>query len=89
MWVLTESGELVNLDLVEAIDLVGNARLLVEAYYPRDGGSRILCTCDDEEHGRRIIGELARTINVTPKGSIRVIVMDQIKKRAKARGEAS
>lgn len=89
MWVLTESGELVNLDLVEAIDLVGNARLLVEAYYPRDGGSRTLCTCDDEAQARRIIQALVTyMVQGAPVVGISEVKAEVERWLAKERGEA-
>ena len=69
MWVLTENGDLVNLDQVKRIgipwrpDLDRNPRTEVKAWEAHyDAFGVTLCTCDDEEHGKRIVAELAGRI---------------------------
>ena len=55
MWVLTESGELVNLDRFYVVD-AGASYL---AARNERKFSVVLCSCDDEEHGREIIRHIA------------------------------
>lgn len=69
MWVMTENGDLVNLDQVKRIgipwrpDLDRNPRTEVKAWEAHyDAFGVTLCTCDDEEHGKRIIARLFTAI---------------------------
>jgi len=60
MWVLTENGELINLDRFYGVDVrfsevTGHQ---VVARSERDF-SLVLCSCDDAEHGREIIRHIA------------------------------
>ena len=55
MWVLTENGELINLDRFYVVD-AGASYL---AARNERKFSVVLCSCDDEEHGREIIRHIA------------------------------
>ena|SRR5690606_11455550 len=61
MWVLTENGELINLDRFYAVDVWSSeAAYQVVACSEREFvGSVVLCSCDDAEHGREIIRHIA------------------------------
>jgi len=60
MWVLTENGELINLDRFYAVDVDDYTGHTVVARSEHDFvGSVVLCSCDDEEHGREIIRHIA------------------------------
>ena len=61
MWVLTENGELINLDRFYAVDVDDYTGHTVVARSERGDfvGSPVLCSCDDEEHGREIIMHIA------------------------------
>lgn len=56
MWVLTENGELINLDRFYGVDV----RLAYQSVVARsERDFVVLCFCDDAEHGREIIGHIA------------------------------
>ena len=55
MWVLTENGELINLDRFYGVD----ARVSYVVARNERKFSVVLCSCDDEEHGREIIRHIA------------------------------
>jgi len=60
MWVLTESGRLINLDRFYAVDVDDFTDHQVVARSEREFvGSVVLCSCDDAEHGREIIRHIA------------------------------
>jgi len=61
MWVLTENGELINLDRFYAVNVDDYTGHQVVARSERGDfvGSVVLCSCDDEEHGREIIRHIA------------------------------
>ena len=62
MWVLAENGQLINLDRFYAVDVWSSEGThLVVACSERGDfvGSPVLCSCDDEEHGREIIRHIA------------------------------
>lgn len=63
MWVLTEGGELVNLEQVTHIEAnaVGVWATVTTEHEAVDSG-RCLCKCTDEEHGRQIALQLASNI---------------------------
>ena len=56
MWVLTENGRLINLDHFYEVEVTGHQ--IVVAHSEHDI-SVVLCSCDDEEHGREIIRHIA------------------------------
>jgi len=58
MWVLTESGELINLDRFYGVDVRLAYTYQVVARSEREF-LVVLCSCDDEEHGREIIRHIA------------------------------
>lgn len=87
MWVMTENGDLVNLDQVKRIgipwrpDLDRNPRIEVKAWEAHyDAVGVTLCTCDDKVHGKRIIADLATYIAQ----GVSVIDMHQVKHRGTA-----
>ena len=56
MWVLTENGELINLDRFYGVDV----RLAYQSVVARsERDFVVLCFCDDAEHGREIIRHIA------------------------------
>lgn len=84
MWVLTESGELVNLDQTFEVAFPWKARdqkaftsVIAWAADPDRRGVR-LCTCENEEYGRAIIEQLAHEINAGK----RFVYISDVKKQA-------
>src|SRR5690606_24432803 len=60
MWVLAENGQLINLDRFYGVDVDDYTGHTVVARSEYDFvGSVVLCSCDDEEHGREIIRHIA------------------------------
>lgn len=60
MWVLTENGQLINLDRFYAVsvdDYTGHAVVARSEY--DFVGSVVLCSCDDKEHVKEIIQHIA------------------------------
>lgn len=63
VWVLTESGDLINLDHFYGIGIRWRYDDLITVVARNDYGfSAELCTCEDEEQARRIIGRIAGAI---------------------------
>lgn len=63
MWVLTESGDLVNLSHFYSLGIRWRHDDLITVVARNDYGFSVeLCTCEDEEHGREIIVRVARAI---------------------------
>src|SRR5690606_26329807 len=64
VFVLTENGELVNLALAERVAVTRPAtsddtyRVVVMFHQNAPNTCIALCSCDDEEHGKRIVREL-------------------------------
>lgn len=58
MWVLTENGRLINLDRFYAVDVAGH-QVVARSEHEI---SVVLCSCDNEEHGREIIQYIANSI---------------------------
>ena len=58
MWVLTENGQLINLDHFYCVD----AGVSYVAARNERKFAVVLCSCDDEEHGREIIGHIANAL---------------------------
>jgi len=64
MWVLTENGQLINLDRFYTVDVEPyEATHLVVAHGDADIQGYIywvvLCSCDNEEHGKEIVRHIA------------------------------
>src|SRR5690606_25209350 len=59
MWVLTENGRLINLDHFYALEVTGPQNEPVVVAHSEHDISVVLCSCDDEEHGREIIRHIA------------------------------
>lgn len=59
MWVLTESGRLINLDRYYAVEVIGPQNEPVVVAYGEHDMSVVLCSCDDEEHATEIVQHIA------------------------------
>ena len=96
MWVLTESGEFVNLDQTFEVAFPWKTRdqkeftsIIAWAADPDRRGVR-LCTCDDEAQARRIIQALvAYMVQGAPVVGISEVKAEVERWLAKERGEAS
>ncbi len=58
MWVLTENGELINLDRFSSVD----AGVSYVAARNEHKFEVVLCYCDDEEHGKEIVQHIAEAL---------------------------
>lgn len=85
MWVLTENGDLVNLDQIKRIGIPWRPDLdrtpetevkAWEAHYDAYGVT--LCSCDDEAQGTAIVEQLAHEINAGK----RFVYISDVKKQA-------
>lgn len=63
MWVMAENGRLINLDRFYAVD-VRSSEMIGHDVVARSEHvfSVVLCSCDNEEHGREIIQHIAHAL---------------------------
>ena len=60
MWVLTENGRLINLDRFYAVDVTGHQVVARQVIARSEQEiSVVLCSCDNEEHGKEIVQHIA------------------------------
>lgn len=59
MWVLTENGRLINLDHFYALEVTGHQNEPVVVAHSEHDISVVLCSCDNEEHGAKIVQDIA------------------------------
>ena len=60
MWVLTENGRLINLDRFYAVDVTGHQVVARQVIARSEQEiSVVLCSCDNEEHGKEIVQYIA------------------------------
>ena len=59
MWVLTENGRLINLDHFYEVEVTGHQNEPVVVAHSEHDISVVLCSCDNEEHGKEIVQYIA------------------------------